>query len=113
LRDDGITVMMMYQNREPVIISLDNYFFADRNGRHAFVHMSTNSSGEKEIWPLLIEKAYAKLYGSFSAIEGGLVDIALADLCNGAPKTIDLTDSDVKVEIRSGQMWKSLNSWYN
>jgi hypothetical protein len=27
----------------------------------------------KEIWPMVIEKAYAKLYKSFSAIENGKV----------------------------------------
>jgi hypothetical protein len=29
---------------------------------------------------MLIEKAYAKMYGSYPNIEGGLVDEALADL---------------------------------
>lgn len=41
---------------------------------------------------MLIEKAYAKMYGSYPAIDGGLVDEALADLTNGTPIRFDLTD---------------------
>uniref|UniRef100_A0A0G4F2L8 Calpain catalytic domain-containing protein n=1 Tax=Chromera velia CCMP2878 TaxID=1169474 RepID=A0A0G4F2L8_9ALVE len=35
------------------------------------------------IWPILVEKAYAKLHGSFRALEGGLVHLALGDLTGG------------------------------
>jgi Calpain family cysteine protease len=34
---------------------------------------------------MLIEKAYAKLYGSYPNIEGGMIEEALADLTNGMP----------------------------
>jgi calpain-15 len=37
-----------------------------------------------ELWVLLIEKAYAKIYGSYEIIEGGNPAIALRDL-TGAP----------------------------
>jgi hypothetical protein len=40
-----------------------------------------------------LEKAYAKKYGSFSTIEGGLVDIALAELTNGIPETMNRKDN--------------------
>lgn len=51
---------------------------------------------------MLIEKGYAKLYGSYPNIEGGLVDEALADLTNGAPYRFDLSDKDVKQMLNSG-----------
>lgn len=44
---------------------------------------------------MLIEKAYAKMYGSYSAIEGGLVEVALSELTNGAPSSINLRDPEV------------------
>ena len=37
-----------------------------------------------EIWVLLLEKAYAKIYGSYDKIEAGLAGHALRDL-TGAP----------------------------
>jgi calpain len=47
----------------------------------------------KELWPILIEKAYAKKYGSYGAIAGGLVDFALAELTNGIPETMEKADN--------------------
>ena len=43
----------------------------------------------KELWPCIIEKAYAKKYGSYSAIAGGLVDLALSELTNGIPESYE------------------------
>lgn len=68
-------------------------------------------SGMREIWPMLIEKAYAKLYGSYPIIEGGLVDQALADLTNGTPQRFDLTDDEVKEWQSTGVFWQKLKFW--
>lgn len=42
---------------------------------------------------MIIEKAYAKKYGSFSLMEGGWVQLALSDLTNGIPEKIDIDKS--------------------
>lgn len=42
---------------------------------------------------MLLEKAYAKKYDSYEAIEGGLVDIALSELTNGIPETLQHEDN--------------------
>ncbi len=44
---------------------------------------------------MLLEKAYAKMFGSYATIEGGLVDEALAELTNGAPSSYELSDPEV------------------
>jgi len=51
------------------------------------------SGGEDglEMWPCILEKAYAKLYGSYSNIEAGMVHLALADMVdNGFPEQLTL-----------------------
>ena len=37
------------------------------------------------MWPMILEKAYAKFYGSYQNIEGGFVHKALQELISGIP----------------------------
>ena len=60
------------------------------------MRLTTNEKGDREIWPLLVEKAYAKLFGSYSAIWGGLVERALEALTNGSPLNIDLREKSIE-----------------
>ena len=46
----------------------------------------TTPNDNKELWPILLEKAYAKKYGSFENIEGGYTSFALSELTNGIPE---------------------------
>jgi hypothetical protein len=41
--------------------------------------LATNQKGN-ELWVLIMEKVHAKLYGSYEALEGGVVHDALVDL---------------------------------
>eukprot|EP00928_Gymnodinium_smaydae_P026843 TRINITY_DN20952_c0_g2_i1.p1 TRINITY_DN20952_c0_g2~~TRINITY_DN20952_c0_g2_i1.p1 ORF type:complete len:503 (+),score=97.59 TRINITY_DN20952_c0_g2_i1:100-1608(+) len=43
-----------------------------------------------EIWPLVVEKAYAKLYGSYQALSGGQVSKALVALTGGSGACMNL-----------------------
>ena len=56
-----------------------------------FVFASTPT--QTEIWPCILEKAYAKKYGSYTIIAGGMVDLALADLTNGIPEVMNRNDN--------------------
>jgi hypothetical protein len=59
------------------IVIIDDYLPVDENGKPNFASGGVEGL---EMWPALLEKAYAKLYGSYSAIQGGKVHMALADM---------------------------------
>eukprot|EP00227_Mantoniella_beaufortii_P021020 CAMPEP_0197575972 /NCGR_PEP_ID=MMETSP1326-20131121/1164_1 /TAXON_ID=1155430 /ORGANISM="Genus nov. species nov., Strain RCC2288" /LENGTH=424 /DNA_ID=CAMNT_0043138819 /DNA_START=187 /DNA_END=1458 /DNA_ORIENTATION=- len=60
------------------------------------------------LWPPLMTKAYAKLHGSYSALDGGDVTDALVDMTGGAGRTIRLWESPGREEAENGQLWRRL-----
>ncbi len=48
-------------------VVVDDYFPVSRIDGHP---MGANPSGENEIWVMILEKCWAKLYGSYDAIDG-------------------------------------------
>jgi hypothetical protein len=60
---------------EWVPITIDDYIPCFYKSVPMFTRCSTN-----EIWPFLIEKAYAKLFGNYSALTNGDAAKALFDL---------------------------------
>jgi hypothetical protein len=47
----------------------------------------------REMWVPLVEKAYAKLHGTYESIETGSIASALIDLTGEAPESVNLVDS--------------------
>ena len=56
------------------------------------------TSSFKELWALILEKAWAKHYGSYDVIEAGLARECLHDL-TCAPTTFYLTDDESEWEF--------------
>lgn len=52
------------------VIIIDDYFPILGNGNWAF---ASGGDDGKELWPMVLEKAYAKMYSSYSYIEAGKV----------------------------------------
>ncbi|EFA04829.1 calpain-A [Tribolium castaneum] len=48
-----------------------------------------------EFWPPLLEKAFAKFYGSYKSIEGGRINEALEDLCGGLSEVYDTRNPEL------------------
>lgn len=75
-------------------VLVDDYFpCVGEKGSPAFSRGNGN-----EIWVLILEKAYAKVFGSYQAIEGGNPAVALRDL-TGAPY-------ENKDDLEENDMWE-------
>ena len=81
-------------------VIVDDYIPIDEDGRPCFVA----SRDVGELWPVIIEKAYAKLNGNYMNIEAGKVQYALADLTGGVPEEIKLSTVSNKIS----SFWKKI-----
>lgn len=97
---ERITRLLLQQNKSPVHAycvaicrtgvfrdyQLDDKFYykTDKRDITKFERFAFASSSEHELWTSLVEKAYAKSYGSYWSISVGRSDEALFDL-TGAP----------------------------
>ena len=64
-----------------------------------------------EFWVPLMEKAYAKLHGTFEKIVGGTTGEAMVDLTGGVSEKFILRDQEHVEAIESGQFWKDLKKY--
>ena len=67
------------------------------------------SADASELWPNILEKAYAKLYGGYHAIIGGKVSYALSELSGGVADEINLTN----LQNNPDNFWKIILAFYS
>ena len=68
----------------------DNFPYNNEKNEPAF-----SRGNGSELWVLLLEKAYAKAYGSYENIEGGISSMALRDLTGAPYFNIDNDPDDI------------------
>ncbi|XP_006880742.1 PREDICTED: calpain-13-like [Elephantulus edwardii] len=76
------------------------------NHQYLFVHPRRDT---REFWPCLLEKAYAKLHGSYFHLHGGHIPDSLVDLTGGVVTSADLSDpSDLVLVVKMAAQAGSL-----
>lgn len=73
---------------------IDDYIAADSNGNSLFMKPSPH----KELWPILLEKALAKLFGNYDMLIAGNSNDAIASLM-GYPGDFFLNSSKDKATL--------------
>ncbi|XP_047321349.1 calpain-type cysteine protease DEK1-like [Impatiens glandulifera] len=102
--EEGIYTVRFCIQGEWVPVVVDDWIPCELPSKPAF---ATSRKGN-EVWVSLLEKAYAKLHGSYEALEGGLVQDALVDLTGGAGEEIDMRSSQAQIDLASGRLWSQL-----
>ena len=86
MNDAGCYAVQLYINGEKRTVVVDDYFpYNNERGRWAFSQPSLTKNHINEIWVLIVEKAWAKVYGSYQRIEAGEAGEALYPL-TGSPQ---------------------------
>lgn len=80
---EGIYKLRLCKNGEWVTVTIDDYIPCSLSGGPLFGHCARN-----ELWVSLLEKAYAKLHGSYHALDGGLTSEAMFDLTGCPTKSV-------------------------
>jgi hypothetical protein len=101
-KECGAICIRFFDGGKEDIVIIDDYLPLSAE-EFVFVHCQNR----REIWAPLLEKAYAKKYGDYSIIEGGFVDLALSDLTNGIPETIEINE-----ETNQQKVWDQIMALY-
>ena len=99
----GAFWVSFYKNGQVEDVIIDDYFPVMGNGDFAF---AKGGSDGKELWPAVLEKAYAKLNGSYNFIEAGKVQYALSDMTGGVSEQVELKKMNSNVDA----FWERIKS---
>lgn len=77
----GIYLLTFFVNGKLTPVVVDDYIPVTQKNKPAFA-----STKDQELWVILLEKAWAKLHGSYARTEGGLPSFAAIHLL-GTPST--------------------------
>ena len=91
----GCYIVRFFINGVETLITVDDYLPCKKNGQLAFAN-----SKNGEFWVCILEKAWAKLHGSYAAVVGGAPNLAFSQI-TGCPAELIVHE---KVKDRIG-LW--------
>jgi len=90
----GIFHFRFWQYGEWVDVVVDDYL-PTKDGQLVYI----SSKDKNEFWSALLEKAYAKIHGSYKSLEGGSTADAMVDFSGGCSERYELDDQSRWMEI--------------
>ncbi len=84
INDAGCYAVTVYINGEKRTVVVDDYFPFDATTNRWAMSRPSKEEGTNEIWVLILEKAWAKIFGSYQRIESGTAGEAMYPL-TGSP----------------------------
>lgn len=70
-----------------------------------------SKNNEKELWVLLIEKAFAKMHGNYHCLENGNIKHALIDLTGCPTFTYPIAEKNPDKPFDANEFWDKLKHW--
>lgn len=92
----GIFHFQFWQYGQWIDVVIDD-FLPTVAGRLMFMQ----SRSSNEFWTALIEKAYAKLHGSYESLKGGITNDAMVDFTGGCTEMYNLKEADTPKDLFS------------
>ena len=87
-------------------VLLDDKILAHSDSKKPFFASGLAGKEYESIWVMLVEKAFAKLHGTFASIVGGFEHLAMEDLTGGFPSIIENLQTD------STSKWENIRLLY-
>lgn len=101
--DEGVYKVRLCKNGIWQEVQLDDYFPCYPEGGPIYSRAHDN-----ELWVLLLEKAFAKINGSYAAIKSGWPFEAMIDLTGAPYRDIRFSEPANQEKIREGTLWEDL-----
>lgn len=91
-------------------VTIDDRFPCGADGKPIFGHCKDS----EEIWVLVIEKALAKLLGTYEALDGGYLEEGVVMLTGGRPEKVTINDWKGKscFEETAADLWHKLLTYH-